>query len=515
LTALQTIHAFIRWLNRPFGGTLLCVVLLALFYQLFGIFGILHEPPLGIHFSRQTDSLSFVSNYFQYGYSTFQPHVYNLSGQNGKAACELPLLYKFMALAYRLVGEYNVTFRGTVLLLTSLGFLSLFRLSLRITRSTLSGILVVFFCLTSTIVLYYSSTFLVDSAALGLTLIGMNVYHREATQPSHKSLLILAAFCFAFAVGLKITFAIFPISIYATHILVIAWPLRKQHYLAIKRTLAPLLGITAITAFILAWYIYAIWYNERHSYDYFLMKPLPYWSLSKEDHIAVFEALSKRWLSAFFPQPVRIVIAASLITVLAFGKRIPAWARLHMIIALVGLMSYFALFFAQFRDHDYYLLQLIPLVALVFIWTLYLLNSMRLKWLQRALYVALTAVCISGLTYSIAKWNQRYDKPEEHFAKIKHGIEHHEAEWNEILTTNATVVVLGDLTQNGSLYFLKRKGYTYKNVEAWNHPKNHNNQSFDAVLLPDSMEYQSAQFEFDLSLTNRLGEWLIYTPTAQ
>jgi len=54
--------------------------------------------PRGIHFMRQTDSLSFVSQYFNEGFNFFNPKLFNLKNIEGRAACEFPIIYYLTAI---------------------------------------------------------------------------------------------------------------------------------------------------------------------------------------------------------------------------------------------------------------------------------------------------------------------------------------------------------------------------------------------------------------------------------
>ncbi len=62
--------------------------LLLIYYLFAGTFWQLFEFPQGIHFIRQTDSLSFLSNYYHFAAGFFEPQVFNLSSTDGKAANE-------------------------------------------------------------------------------------------------------------------------------------------------------------------------------------------------------------------------------------------------------------------------------------------------------------------------------------------------------------------------------------------------------------------------------------------
>ena len=89
---------------------------------------ILFLRPQGIHFMRQTDCLSFVSNYFKNDFHFFEPQVFNLGSFGGKAVCEFPILYFFTAFLYLIFNEHEYFLRLITLSISSLGFFYLFKL---------------------------------------------------------------------------------------------------------------------------------------------------------------------------------------------------------------------------------------------------------------------------------------------------------------------------------------------------------------------------------------------------
>ena len=106
---------------------LFCLLLGSLYFILY-FHHILFLRPQGIHFIRQTDGLSFVSNYYKNGFHFFEPQVFNLQSTDGKAASEFPILYYLTALSYLLFGEHEFMLRLLTLSIVSFGFFFLFKL---------------------------------------------------------------------------------------------------------------------------------------------------------------------------------------------------------------------------------------------------------------------------------------------------------------------------------------------------------------------------------------------------
>jgi hypothetical protein len=191
------------------GFALVLIVLYALTYQFLAI----GMDPQGIHFIRQTDSLAFASNYYHFGYGLFEPHTYSLESTDGAAACEFPLLYYITAMVYNLSGESFSVLRILHLTIISIGFLAAFQfIHRRITHFVIASALTLL-VITSTVVMYYASNALVDSAALGFTLWGIERFDRYRTF-QRSSDFRLSILLFTLAALLKITFAIWPLALF-------------------------------------------------------------------------------------------------------------------------------------------------------------------------------------------------------------------------------------------------------------------------------------------------------------
>ena len=95
---------------------------------------IISKGPFGVHFMRQTDSLSFSSNYFNNGFRFFKPQLYNLSNFDGRAACEFPITYYLTALLYTLFGKQFFIQRFVHLLIAYIGVFYIFKLSYKILK---------------------------------------------------------------------------------------------------------------------------------------------------------------------------------------------------------------------------------------------------------------------------------------------------------------------------------------------------------------------------------------------
>ena len=192
--------------------TLTFIGLLLFYFLLAGTFWQLFEMPQGIHFIRQTDSLSFLSNYYHFGAGFFEPQVFNLSSTDGKAANEFPIIYYFIYLIYNVFGEHEFLLRTTNLLISFVGFIALFKLIFLIIKDNFYTYFFTFLLLSSTVVLYYANNFLPDPASLSFSILGWYLFLLVVLERKNKRLILLSFLFFTLASLLKITYFIHPIS---------------------------------------------------------------------------------------------------------------------------------------------------------------------------------------------------------------------------------------------------------------------------------------------------------------
>ena len=125
-------------------------VFLFLFFFL-GYHNVFFRGPYGMHFMRQTDSLSFVSQYFNNGFHLFDPQLFNLKNIDGRAACEFPILYYITSLLYIIIGKKLFLLKFIYLLISFTGLFYVYRLSYLILKDQIYAIFTALFLCTSTV----------------------------------------------------------------------------------------------------------------------------------------------------------------------------------------------------------------------------------------------------------------------------------------------------------------------------------------------------------------------------
>ena len=272
------------------------VIFILLFFFL-GYDSIFFRGPFGIHFMRQTDSLSFVSQYFNNGFVFFEPQLFNLKNIDGRAACEFPVLYYFTSLLYLIVGKKVFLLKVIHLLISFTGIFYVYRLSFLILRDYIYAILVALFLCTSTVFNFYAFNYLPDSGALGFILIAW-YYVFKYQQSGNKSAIIKAFVLFTLGSLIKVTYLINPIAVIVFYIFL---TLFKPHALAALKNKNKIFKYGAINIMLVfCWNTYMLYYNQQYDSHSFNTTTLPIWELSGSNITLIWDYMRNFWYTSYF-----------------------------------------------------------------------------------------------------------------------------------------------------------------------------------------------------------------------
>ena len=139
---------------------------MTIIFFFFGFDKIFFSGPQGIHFIRQTDSLSFVSQYYNFGYDFFNPKIFNMDSVDGRAVSEFPIIYYLTALLYSIFGVKVYLLKILNLIISYIGVYCVYKVSYYILKDYVYAFLISLFLMTSTVFNYYSFNYLPDPSAL-------------------------------------------------------------------------------------------------------------------------------------------------------------------------------------------------------------------------------------------------------------------------------------------------------------------------------------------------------------
>ncbi len=441
--------------------TLLVLVIIAASYSYFDFLSL---PPKGFHFIRQTDSLSFSSTYFHYHNGLFNPQIYNLTSTNGNAACEFPFLYYLQARLYSLFGENYWIARGSSLLVVMIGYFMVFRSLIKDSQSWLISIGTVLASLSSTIILFYSINFLPDAAAFGFCLMGIAFMMKSKYAPSKKHL-YLAFLFFAFGALIKVTYLIYPIAFTLNEI--IRYKLGQKNEMKPQGTLIVVLTLAISCLLVVSiWILYANQYNKENGSNYFMMQSSPYWKLTAPEISSVWDHLLHYWRVSFYYLTTQHLFFYTGLFALIAAIIKKSGINFLLVLLICGSLSYFLLFFEKFRDHDYYILTIMPTFMLAFYYAqLEVIRWKVHKAIGPIMLLASISISLLSFNYGMKKCSERFNAADPSGQEAPTKLLNKDAvkKVQQIIPENKNVTVIGDLTPNASLYYLKRQGFSISN----------------------------------------------------
>ncbi len=440
------------------------LLLLLSLYFILDFQQVIIRQPFGIHFIRQTDCLAFVRGYQLNGFDFFYPRVLNLASAEGKAASEFPLLYYITALSSRLYNKPEFILRLITLFIGSAGYYFLYRLITRFIENFLQSMALTFLVISSTVLLYYTNNFLPDVSALGFTLIGWYFFYSYLNNQSNHKSIVFAFLFFTLSALLKVTFFVNAIAALLTAL--ILFNQQKQSiFKAIldKKQFIFIFLISALVVFL--WNGYVIYYNTVNQSFIFLVEPRPLWKLSPIDRKIVWDYITRYWYSKYYYQTtIHIFTGFAIVGILLF-RRANRALMITAVFLASGCFCYCLLFFAQFKDHDYYFITIIPGVIFIVLNGFVGLKNSFPKIVSHFIVTLLliTLSCLS-INYARQKLNDRYSDSTDTYAAIGQKLQGAD-KWLDQLYVNseARVIILGDSTPNGGLYFINRQGWSIGN----------------------------------------------------
>ncbi|MGM0503732.1 MAG: glycosyltransferase family 39 protein [Bacteroidota bacterium] len=435
------------------------LILIVLFFYL-GFEKIFFTGPFGIHFMRQTDSLSFASNYFNNGFNFFQPQLYNLNNIEGRAACEFPITYYITALTYTIFGKHFFLQRIVHLIIAYFGAFAVFKLAKNILNDYWYALIISLFLFTSTVFNYYSFNYLPDIPALGFSFLGWLFIFNYRTNKKINALLLSFLF-FALSSLIKITYLINPIAILVFAIIQFIFNKKEKFFSNNKKVILYSL-ITIIV--VLIWNAYMFYYITIYSSNSFNTKALPIWILNKENIRIVWDHLSDYWYNKYFTRSIFYVFYTLIAFQVLFYKKSDKKISLLILVLFIGGLSYLILFFAQFKDHDYYFLAFFPLFFLLLINGINTFqNVISNKYVHLITKILLTGIVLLSINSSRSKLNNRFNKKLDLYSHAGLVIEKNLSAIDKLnIESDAKFIVGPDYCPNGGLFFLDRQGWNLK-----------------------------------------------------
>ena len=356
---------------------------------------------------------------------------------------------------------------------------------------------------------YYGVATLSDIHALGLSCAGIFLFTKWIEKKQHKYLIWCAAL-YTLAVLLKASSAFSYIICVAAFFFIQVSSIRNEKK-SIKGLLIGLFIFVIPFTFWYAWYSHADAYNSQHPNSFFLIGILPIWGCdTNAERVDILRSLISDKIHEMYHPFILIGLLFLVITfTISFIKKHPLLIAV-MWLSLLSFVSFILLFYAVFSEHDYYLINMTSLVVIIITVLLRIISNNYpthttpypvkiFMFTALSLFTFVASVKIwarisyksetvnSALVFDVEKnryygWNEWFDKTrfkiieDKQFKLEKFGIMPYD-----------TILCLGDMSINRSLYLLQRVGYTSYNTSIDDAPafiKQHN-LKWLIVIEPD------------------------------
>jgi uncharacterized membrane protein YczE len=437
---------------------LLLLVAVSLFY---GYQDILFFPPQSVHVWRQCDCTSMALMYAEHGMHFFEPEMHNLhaDGQTtGYAVGEFPIIYYFVAIVYKLFGQHDFLFRATNLLIFFAGLFFMFKLIYLVSKDYFYAMLFPLLLFTSPLLVYYANNFLPEVPSLGLTLIGWYFFFKMRQQYRPRYL-YLSIFFFTLGTLIKVSSGISMILVFgllfleSTNLITL-----KKDSKIFRQSLAAYLGFMSGFMLIIAWYLFAIKYNQDHSTYYFRTGIIGFWETKAEDAIMVSKMFFNNWKFFIFNDSVYFLLGIFLLMAFFISKN--KLLILINLLAILGIAIFISLWYGLLHQHDYYFAPLLIVAALLFISFSETGNIRFPKTFHHpALKIAFSVLLIVNVVYATNKVKRRYTGYSDH----QNRVELYEIQnYLDLLhiEKDAKIICTPDPSPNHMLYLLNRQGWS-------------------------------------------------------
>lgn len=369
------------------------------------------KRPQSVHNWRQCDGASIALNYYQEGMRFFEPQTHMLYSDNNTSGyaspSEIPVLYYFVAVLYKIFGYHEFIFRALNLLIFYIGLFYLFRLADAVLHNIFYSAVVTVLIFSAPVLVYYANNFMPNTVALSFSFIGWYYFYSHYKNGLTKTFLLSMIF-FGIAGAMKITELIGPIIILGLGIADRLKVLRLNLHTD-KNPVIKVLSILFVFSIVTSWVIYAKYYNGLHLSTQFSTFTFPIWDMTKADIDFTLHKMKVIWFKDYFYPATFWLMIASLAIMVIFWKQSDRILRLICLFVILALLSFSILWFYALGDHDYFYIGFYVLPAFLFINLFIIIERAGFKRIN-ALIIRFVffAVCIINVYYAQERHSLRY-----------------------------------------------------------------------------------------------------------
>ena len=338
---------------------------------------ILFKRPQGVHVWRQTDCTSLALNYYQKDLPLLRPQMHHRFQGDSEAMGEFPIMYFLVGKLYSVFGYHEFIYRGIWWLISFAGSFCLYRLAYNLLNLPMESVLIGLILILSPVNAFYGISFIADPVAMYFVCIALYLLH-QAYKSGIYYYYLPGIGIIALSGLLKISSLIIPISLISVFVLYCLLN-RKWREFFFALTALFIIGFVNYS-----WYNYAIEFNRARNNFYFFTRTAPIWEIGSQERTELFKLFYDIRLQEFYNKLMWLV--GIILGVLGFYKlRKNPWWTLFIFTGVVGVISFFLLFFQQFRYHDYYMINLVMIVPMLFLFGFRVIRDLNLN--QKVVFV--------------------------------------------------------------------------------------------------------------------------------
>ncbi len=469
----------------PYLSLVILIAALALFHR-----NNINKFPSRIHAWSQSDRYALALGFIDNGFDLFHPQTYNLTEspyrnpvphETSITAVDFPINDFVAALLMKLFGTTDPwCFRIYTFLYSLIGMCFLFLLAQKFINNNQFSMIVVLFCVTSPVYLYYQVGFLPTIPAISNLFIGLYYFfkYQDSKQIGHFS---LGVFFITIAVLSRKPFLFFLLALFALEF----WDTIKSRKINIRVALTMVIS----TLSILSYFLYNRYLGQKYGMAFlgFILPPDTF-AQTFEITTTVFKNWLFQYFTVFHYIALSMLVLASLA---AFKKKIIQSDNTKKLIfciafTFIGYAFYYVLMMKQFPAHDYYFLD--SFYAVVCLLVIYL-TSIVLKDIKTS--KALGLLSLGFFLVFLFTVNKRIQLKREEtgfWDRVEittNNFEGAETLLNENnIPQTAKILVLDSYTTNIPFIKMKRFGYALLS-EKYEDIKNSLTWRYDYIVLQD------------------------------
>lgn len=366
----------------------------------------LAKRPRSVHSWAQCMRASIAKNYSEESMNFFLPRLHNVLDGQGITGLEFPFVNYTVAILYKLFGFNDAYYRGFVCFSLFFGLFFFFLLSYSFFKNILISLLAIGLCFFSPVLIYYSTNFMPDVTSLGLVLTSWFLFFKYLNTKKTKYVYWLF-FALTLATLIKIT------SFIAIGVLICLMFLDSLNFfnktnsgeVLIKHKKHFIYLIAIATSLVISWYIYAQWLSTKYHSNAFTLAGE--YVTNKKEFVAIWRIILRDWLPEYYKPEMYGVLLFMLIVLVPFWKYVNRLLFAILLFTTLGSISFLLLMFFQFRNHDYYIIPLLPSVFFLIITFFDLLVRVSNKFFTPIKYIV-SVILIFTLCNNALYSRERY-----------------------------------------------------------------------------------------------------------